>query len=302
MILSAPHAALTDEAATALAASAGASAAGRRRRWLRRYGLAAAGGVVILAWFLAAVLAPWIAPYAPDTVLVTGRLAAPSPAHWLGTDELGRDVFTRILYGARTSLTVGFTVVLIGAAAGTLVGAVAAYARGWAEELLMRATDLMFCFPPIILAMAIAAALGIGTRNTVIAMLVVWWPKFARLARSLVLGQRSLEYVAAARTIGFSSSHILFRQILPNALGPLIVLVTLDLGNAILVFAGLSFLGLGVVPPTPEWGSMVSEGRELVLQWWVATFPGLAILTVVVGFNFVGDGLRDWLDPHARRR
>ena len=166
----------------------------------------------------------------------------------------------------------------------------------------MRGTDLMFCFPPIILAMAIAAALGIGTRNTVIAMLVVWWPKFARLARSLVLGQRSLEYVAAARTIGFSPTHILFRQIMPNAVGPLVVLITLDLGNAILVFAGLSFLGLGVVPPTPEWGSMVSEGRELVLQWWVATFPGLAILTVVIGFNFVGDGLRDWLDPHARRR
>ena len=242
------------------------------------------------------------ATLAATTDSAAGRLAAPSAAHWLGTDELGRDVLTRIVYGARTSLTVGFTVVLIGGGAGILVGAIAAYARGWAEEILMRATDLMFCFPPIILAMAIAAALGIGTRNTVIAMLIVWWPKFARLARSLVLGQRSLEYVAAARTIGFSPLHILFRQIMPNALGPLVVLVTLDLGNAILVFAGLSFLGLGVVPPTPEWGSMVSEGRELVSQWWVATFPGLAILTVVIGFNFVGDGLRDWLDPHARRR
>ncbi len=234
---------------------------------------------------------------------VAGRLAAPSLAHWLGTDELGRDVLTRIIFGARTSLTVGFTVVLIGGAVGTLVGAVAAYARGWAEEVLMRATDLMFCFPPIILAMAIAAALGIGTRNTVIAMLVVWWPKFARLARSLVLGQRSLEYVAAARTIGFPPTHILFRQILPNAVGPLVVLITLDLGNAILVFAGpvvprarrrAADAGMG-----RRWSS---EGRELVSQWWVATFPGLAILTVVIGFNFVGDGLRDWLDPHARRR
>ncbi|MBV9735290.1 MAG: ABC transporter permease [Acidisphaera sp.] len=294
-------AALTDTAAAALAAAT-SSAAGRRRRWRRRYLLAALGGAAVLAWALAALLAPWITPYAPATVNVAGRLAAPSAAHWLGTDELGRDVLTRIIFGARTSLIVGFTVVLIGGALGTLVGAVAAYARGWAEEILMRATDLMFCFPPIILAMAIAAALGIGTRNTVIAMLVVWWPKFARLARSLVLGQRSLEYVAAARTIGFAPAHILFRQILPNALGPLVVLLTLDVGNAILVFAGLSFLGLGVVPPTPEWGSMVSEGRELVSQWWVATFPGLAILTVVIGFNFVGDGLRDWLDPHARRR
>ncbi|HTH67555.1 MAG TPA: ABC transporter permease [Rhodanobacter sp.] len=294
-------AALTNEGAATLAATTD-SAAGRRRRWRRRYLLAVLGCAVVVIWLVAAVLAPWITPYSPNTVNVAGRLAAPSAVHWLGTDELGRDVLTRIVYGARTSLTVGFTVVVIGGAVGTLIGAVAAYARGWADEILMRATDLMFCFPPVILAMAIAAALGIGTRNTVIAMLIVWWPKFARLARSLVLGQRSLEYVAAARTIGFSPVHILFRQIMPNALGPLVVLVTLDLGNAILVFAGLSFLGLGVVPPTPEWGSMVSEGRELVSQWWVATFPGVAILTVVIGFNFVGDGLRDWLDPHARRR
>jgi peptide/nickel transport system permease protein len=285
-----------------LSSQAETSLARRSRRWLRRYGLATVGGAVILAWMLAAVLAPSIAPYSPDVVKVAGRLAPPSATHWLGTDELGRDVLTRVLYGARTSLTVGFAVVLVGGAFGSLLGAIAAYVRGWAEEALMRATDLMFCFPPIILAMAIAAALGIGTRNTVIAMLVVWWPKFARLARSVVITQRAQEYVAAAQTIGFGPAHILLRQIVPNAVGPLIVLVTLDLGNAILVFAGLSFLGLGVVPPTPEWGSMVSEGRELVAQWWVATFPGLAIFSVVMGFNFVGDGLRDWLDPHARRR
>ncbi len=273
-----------------------------RRRWLRRYGLATLGGTVILAWCLAALLAPYIAAHDPNLVDVTKRLRPPSGTNWLGTDALGRDVFTRVLFGARTSLTVGFTVVLLAGLFGTLLGGVAAYARGWLEEALMRATDLIFCFPPIILAMAIAAALGIGTRNTVIAMLVVWWPKFARLARSLVIGQRGQEYVAAARVIGFGPAHILLRQILPNALGPLIVLVTLDLGNAILVFAGLSFLGLGVVPPTAEWGSMVAEGRELVSQWWVATFPGLAILSVVIGFNFVGDGIRDWLDPHAHRR
>ncbi len=288
--------------AALLAAERESSSAGRRRRWGSRYGLAAGGAAVVITWALAALLAPWITPDPPNVVNVAGRLASPSAAHWLGTDELGRDVLTRLIYGARTSLAVGFAVVLIAGAFGTLLGAVAAYARGFAEEALMRATDLMFCFPPIILAMAIAAALGIGTRNTVIAMLVVWWPKFARLARSLVIAQRSQEYVAAARTIGFGPAHILFRQIMPNAVGPLIVLVTLDLGNAILVFAGLSFLGLGVIPPTPEWGSMVSEGRELVSQWWVATFPGLAILSVVMGFNFVGDGLRDWLDPHARRR
>jgi peptide/nickel transport system permease protein len=290
------------EALTSISHPAARTAADIRKRWARRYGLAVIGAVVIGLWFLAAIFAPWISPHPVSVVDIGHRLRPPSAVNWLGTDVLGRDVFTRILYGARTSLTVGFVVVLLASIFGTLLGAVAAFMRGWVEEVLMRATDLMFCFPPIILAMAIAAALGIGTRNTIIAMLVVWWPKFARLSRSLVLGQRSMEYVAAARVIGFGSSHILLRQILPNAIGPLIVLVTLDLGNAILVFAGLSFLGLGVVPPTPEWGSMVSEGRELVSQWWVATFPGLAILTVVIGFNFVGDGIRDWLDPHARRR
>ena len=273
-----------------------------RTRWLRRYGLAAVGAGIVVLWFVLALAAPLISPHDPNFVDVANRLRPPSPAHWFGTDQLGRDVATRVIFGARISLSVGFLVVLIGGAFGTLLGAAAAYVRGWAEEALMRITDLVFCFPPIILAMAIAAALGIGTTNTVIAMLVVWWPKFARLARSLVITQRSLEYVEAAQSVGFGPAHILLRQIMPNAVGPLIVLVTLDLGNAILVFAGLSFLGLGVVPPTAEWGSMVAEGRELVQQWWVATFPGLAILSVVMGFNFVGDGLRDWLDPHARRR
>ena len=214
----------------------------------------------------------------------------------------GRDVFARLLYGSRISLSTGIIVVVLAAAFGTLVGGVAAYARGKIEELIMRITDLVLCFPPIILALAIAAALGIGAINTIIAMLVVWWPKFARLARSLIIVQRSQEYVEAAVVVGLSPARILIRHILPNSIGPLIVLVTLDVGNAIITFAGLSFLGLGVVPPTPEWGSMVSEGRELIEQWWVAAFPGLAILTIVVGFNFLGDGIRDWLDPKSRRR
>jgi peptide/nickel transport system permease protein len=282
--------------------AAAAPPAQRARRWLRRYGLALVGGTIIGFWLLAAILAPVVLTYDPDFVDVANRLQAPSAAHWLGTDVLGRDVFARVITGARISLAAGFSVVTIGAVFGTVLGGVAAYARGWPEEALMRLTDLVLCFPPIILAMAIAAALGIGTVNTVIAMLVVWWPKFARLARSLVIVQRGQEYVEAAQVVGFGPAHILFRQIIPNAIGPLVVLVTLDLGNAILVFAGLSFLGLGVVPPTPEWGAMVAEGRELVQQWWVATFPGIAILTVVMGFNFVGDAIRDWLDPHARRR
>jgi peptide/nickel transport system permease protein len=273
-----------------------------RRRWTRRYGLPAFGAAIVLIWVLLAIFGQAISPYPSDVVDVAARLQPPSWQHWMGTDQLGRDVATRVALGARVSLSVGFSVVLIGGVFGMLLGAAAAFIRGWTEELLMRLTDLVFCFPPIILAMAIAAALGIGTVNTCIAMLVVWWPKFARLARSLVLTQRSLEYVEAAQAIGFRPTHILLRQIVPNAMGPLIVLLTLDLGNAILVFAGLSFLGLGVVPPTPEWGAMVADGRELVQQWWVATFPGIAILTVVMGFNFVGDGLRDWLDPHARTR
>jgi len=275
--------------------------ASRIRRRLRRYGLAWAGSGIVLAWLLIALSAPWISPYPPDTVDVTQRLLEPSAAHWLGTDILGRDVFSRLLHGSRISLLAGFSVVLLGAGFGTFIGILAAWLRGWGEEALMRLTDLVLCFPPIILALALAAALGIGTTNTIIAMLVVWWPKYARLARSLALVQRSQEYVEAATVLGLPQKRILFRHILPNVFGPIAVLCTLDLGIAILTFAGLSFLGLGVVPPVAEWGSMVSEGRELVEQWWVATFPGLAILTVVIGFNFLGDGLRDWLDPKAQR-
>ena len=274
----------------------------KARRWTRRYGLASLGAAIILLWLLVALTAPWISPYLPDTVDVTNRLKPPSLVHWLGTDALGRDVLTRLLYGSRISLLTGFIVVIVSALFGTLIGGIAAFARGKVEELIMRVTDLVLCFPPIILALAIAAALGIGTTNTIIAMLVVWWPKFSRLARGLVIVQRSQEYVEAALVVGLSSSRILLRHIIPNAVGPLVVLVTLDVGNAIITFAGLSFLGLGVVPPTPEWGSMVAEGRELVEQWWVASFPGLAILTIVLGFNFLGDGVRDWLDPKSRRR
>lgn len=274
----------------------------RALRWQRRYGLAALGAAIIVVWVLLAIFAPWVAPYAPDALDLSARLQPPNAVHWLGTDELGRDGFSRILYGARISLTAGVIVVTVGALLGALIGGVAGYAGRWLDDALMRLTDLVLCFPPIILALAIAAALGIGTTNTVIAMLVVWWPKFARLTRSLVLQQRSQEYVTAAVVAGFGPGRILLRHIIPNSVGPLIVLVTLDIGHAIITFAGLSFLGLGVVPPTPEWGSMVADGRQLVAQWWVSAFPGLAILTVVMGFNFMGDGVRDWLDPKSRQR
>jgi peptide/nickel transport system permease protein len=271
------------------------------RRTFRRYGLPGIGAAIILTWVLVAIFAPVLTSYSPDLVDVTRRLQPPSHLHWLGTDMLGRDVLTRLLYGARISLFTGIVVVVVAAVFGTLVGGIAAYSRGKIEEVIMRVTDLVLCFPPIILALAIAAALGIGAMNTIIAMLVVWWPKFARLARSMIIVQRSQEYVEAAMVVGYSPARILIRHIIPNSVGPLIVLVTLDVGNAIITFAGLSFLGLGVVPPTPEWGSMVSEGRELIEQWWVAAFPGLAILSIVLGFNFMGDGVRDWLDPKSRR-
>jgi peptide/nickel transport system permease protein len=276
--------------------------ASKTRRWIRRYGLAAFGASIILIWILIAIFAPLISRYNPNIVDVAIRLQPPSAKHWLGTDALGRDVYSRLVYGSQISLFTGFVVVIVAAIVGTLLGGIAAYSRGKLEELIMRITDLVFCFPPIILALAIAAALGIGATNTIIAMLVVWWPKFARLARSLIIVQRSQEYVEAAMVLGLSPARILIRHIIPNSVGPLVVLVTLDIGNAIITFAGLSFLGLGVIPPMPEWGSMVGEGRELIEQWWVAAFPGLAILTIVVGFNFLGDGIRDWLDPKSRRR
>lgn len=270
-------------------------------RWrLGRFGLPALGGAVLLVWLLLTLLAPVIAPYGPNEMDMAARLAAPSLKHLMGTDTLGRDVLSRVLYGARMTLFASLSVVCLGLLVGTIVGGIAAYADRWLGEALMRFTDLVMCFPPIILAMAIAAALGVGPGNTIIAMLVVWWPKFARLARSQVLVQLQQEYVEAARISGCSGARILLRHVAPNAIGPLVVLMTVDLGTAIITFASLSFLGLGVVPPTPEWGAMIAEGREFFDQWWIATFPGLAILSVVVAFNFFGDGVRDWLDPRSR--
>jgi peptide/nickel transport system permease protein len=272
-----------------------------RRRWGGPWTIGVAGVAIIVLWAAVAVLAPRLAPYSPRQVDVLARLRPPSAAHPFGTDSLGRDVLSRVLVGARVSMPAGLAVVLLAAGVGTLYGGVAAYAGSKLEELQMRVTDLFLSFPPLLLAMAIAAALGKGVLNTILAMSIVWWPKYARLARSLVLVQRTLEYVEAARALGQGPGRTLLRHIVPNAIGPVVTLLALDVGNAMITFAGLSFLGLGVVPPTPEWGAMVSEGQVLIDQWWVSTFPGLAIFTVVVGFNFLGDALRDWLDPRGRR-
>lgn len=279
-----------------------AEGAARRLRFARRYLLAILGGTIVLIWMLVALLAPWIAPQDYSAVSLSDRLIAPGWGHVFGTDELGRDVLSRVIYGARISLPTGIAVVVLGGFVGIIYGALAAFSGPRVDGVMMRITDLFLCFPPLILAMAIAAALGVGWGNTILAMVVVWWPKYARVSRSLVLVQRSQEYVDAARALGYDRGRMVFRHILPNTLGPLVTLLTLDIGNAIITFAGLSFLGLGVVPPTPEWGAMVSEGRSLIREWWVSVLPGLAIFSVCLGFNFLGDGIRDWLDPRSRQR
>jgi len=285
----------------ASAVAAVPAALSRARRMWRRYGLAAIGAAIVLAWILVALLAPWIAPWPPNAVDVTNRLLPPSGAHWLGTDALGRDVFSRLLWGAQVSLLAGFTVVLIGAALGTLVGAVAAYARGWADEALMRVTDLVLCFPPIILALAIAAALGPSALNAVIALAVVYAPRTARIVRAQVLVVREMEYVTAARASGAGDAWIVARHVLPNSMAPLIVQLTFIFAYAVLAESILSFLGVGPPPPTPTWGNMIAEGKDTVREaWWIALFPGTAIAATVLGLNMLGDGLRDVLDPRLK--
>ena len=259
-----------------------------------------AGIVVVVGWVLLAALAPVIAPYDPIDQDVRHRLLGFSQTHWLGVDELGRDVFSRVLYGGRVSLPVAAAVVIVATIFGTAFGGVAGFAGPWADGIAMRLVDVVLAFPSLILAMAIAAALGPSIQNSMIAMLLVWWPPYARLARGQVLALKTREYVIAARGLGLQEHRILLRHVLPNAFAPLLVMMTMDFGTAIIITAALSFLGLGAVPPTPEWGSMVAEGRELIQQWWISTFPGIAIFMVAIATNFIGDGLRDIIDPRLR--
>jgi len=270
-------------------------------RFLRRNPLVLLGLAIFLMWVVISIGAPWIAPYDPLKQDIVARLQPPSPDHWFGTDQLGRDVFSRVLYGGRLSLPAGILVIVIAGVIGTAIGALAGFIGGWFDEGTMRLTEVFMAFPTIILAMAIAAALGPRLVNAVVAMVVVWWPNYARVVRSLVIGVKTQEYVEASRAIGVPRGRVLWRTILPNCLAPAVVLATIDLGNAILVFAGLSFLGLGPDPTTPEWGRMVSDGIQYFDQWWIAAFAGLAIFTVVMAFNFIGDGIRDALDPRLRK-
>jgi peptide/nickel transport system permease protein len=260
--------------------------------------LAVTGGAIVLVWLFVAIFAPWIAPYDPLAQSFT-KLLAPNAVNWFGTDEVGRDVLSRVIAGSRVSILLALLLVASSLVIGTILGAIAGYIGKAADEIIMRIADLVFAFPTIILAMVIAASLGPSLTNAVIAMLIVSWPAYARVTRSLVLGARTSEYVIAGRLLGNSAAVSLSKDILPNIIAPVFVLATLDVGTAILLLSGLSFLGLGAVPPTPDWGAMVSSGVLNFSSWWIAVFPGLAILTVVLAFNFLGDALRDSLDPRT---
>jgi peptide/nickel transport system permease protein len=259
------------------------------------------GLIICVFWILVVFLAPLIATHSTTAQDLSIRYQPPSFSHLFGTDELGRDVFSRVMYGSRISLTAGIITVISAFSFGILFGGIAGYKGGKVDEAMMRFSELIMAFPPLILAMVIAAALGPSIINSVLAMAIIWWPNYARLMRSMVISLKESEYVTASRVMGASHIRILFLEILPNSFGPLLVMATLDLGNAILMFSGLSFLGLGTQPPTPEWGSMVSDGAKVIQNWWVSTFPGLAIFSISVGANFVGDGLRDFLDPKLQK-
>lgn len=271
--------------------------------WRRFSGnrLAFLGLLIIIALLVVAALAPMLAPYSPFIGdLKTSRLLPPSSEHWFGTDDLGRDIYSRIIYGSRWTLYVVVLVAIIAAPIGLLIGAVAGYAGGWTDAILMRITDIFLAFPKLILALAFVAALGPGIENAVLAIAITSWPPYARIARAETLTVRNSDYIKAVQLMGASSTRIVFRHIMPLCISSLIIRVTLDMAGIILTAAGLGFLGLGAQPPLPEWGAMIASGRRFILdQWWVAAAPGVAILIVSLGFNLLGDGLRDALDPRS---
>lgn len=290
--------------ATSSAAAVWEHARSRRLVWRAlRNPLSTAGLLIIGALVAIALVAPLIAQGDPLQTNIAARLVAPSREHPFGTDQLGRDILTRIVYGTRISLRIAILTALIATSIGGPVGIASGYFRGRADDLLMRLTDMFMAFPRLILAMAIAAALKPTLENVVIAISLAAWPAYARLARSVTLGLREETFVEAARALGATPLRILGRHILPGAVSPVVIQVSLDMGGIILTAAGLGFIGFGAQPPTPEWGLMISEGRNYITsQWWVSTFPGLAIALVVLGFNLLGDGIRDVLDPRMRGR
>ncbi|MEO5887179.1 MAG: ABC transporter permease [Anaerolineales bacterium] len=263
--------------------------------------LSLASTAIIILFIFIAIFANQIAPYPLEGAGRTNAdnsLLPPSSEHWFGVDKLGRDMLSRIIVGARPALIIPMGVVFLAVLIGTPLGALAGYKGGWIDEVIMRITDLFLAFPSLLLAMAIVSALGRGLDKAAIALVISWWPWYTRIARGVAVSLRERYFVEAAQAIGVSDTVIILRHILPNTISPILVQATVDLGTVILAMGGLAFLGLGTQPPSPDWGLMVSEGRELILnQWWVATYPGLAIFVVVLAFNLLGDTLRDIFDP-----
>lgn len=260
-----------------------------------------AGGLTIALLVLCALLAPWLAPHSPTAQHLFEGLQSPSAAHVLGQDRLGRDILSRIIHGARISVYVGVVTVIIAASVGALLGAVAGYFGGLLDELLMRLVDVFLAFPGILLAIAIMGIWGPSLSNVIVALAVMGWVGYARLVRGLVLAARNFDYIAAAQALGSRPRRVILRHLMPNVLAPVLVQATFGMAGAIVAEAGLSFLGLGVQPPTPSWGSMLNEGRHyLLIAPHLTLFPGLAIMLTILGINFLGDGLRDLLDPKTQ--
>ncbi len=271
---------------------------------LLRNPLAAVGIAIILVLIFMALFAPLITSQSPVTQDLSMRLKPPSMANWMGTDELGRDIWTRVVYGARITLAIVILVAVLAAPLGLLIGATAGYFGGWTDRVLMGVTNIFLSMPKLILALAFVAALGPGIQNAVIAIAIATWPGYARIARAETLTIRNAEYISAVELQAASHWRMIAHHILPMCLSSMIIRVTLDMAGIILTAAGLGFIGLGAQPPLPEWGAMISRGRAFILdQWWVATMPGFAIIIVSLGFCFLGDGLRDVLDPkHGGKR
>jgi peptide/nickel transport system permease protein len=265
---------------------------------LTRNPLAMAGLAIIVLLFASAAFAGVLAPFAPNAQDLAARLLPPSATHWFGTDEFGRDIFSRVLYGSRVTLMTVTAVVSVVGPIGVVVGCVAGYLGGWLDAVLMRLTDVFLALPRLILALALVAAIGPGIQNAIIAIILTSWAPYARVARAEAVTLRKAEFIEAARLSGASTARVIFLHVLPLCIPSVLVRATLDMAGVILIAAGLGFLGLGAQPPLPEWGTMVAQGRPFILeQWWVATMPGLAICAVSLGFNLLGDGLRDILDP-----
>jgi peptide/nickel transport system permease protein len=262
-----------------------------------------AGFMMCLVTLILTAVGPSIAPYNPLEVNLDNAFAAPSSQHWFGTDDLGRDLFSRSLYGIGLSIQAAIIVTTAAVVMGLIIGNLAGYLTGWVDNLLMRITDMFLAFPALILALAIAAALGASMNNAVLAVAVVWWPWYARLIRGQVISIKFMPYIEAARALGASPLRLILRHILPNSIAPILVMASMDIGNVILTTAGLSFIGLGAKPPTPELGAMIGQGRRYLLDyWWIPTSPGLVILFMALGMNLLGDALRDILDPFLRGR